>query len=108
MNLFFLPKKPQQEELINLLCTGNGLRMERIVSCGQISPSGFWYDQEEDEWVAVLQGIGELELKTGETVRLEAGDCYLLPAHCCHRVSFTSSAPPCIWLCVFGQNFHME
>lgn len=108
MNLLFLPPMPQKEELSNLLCTGNGLRVERIVSCGQISPPGFWYDQEEDEWVCVLQGTGELELDTGKKIRLEAGDPFLLPAHCRHRVSFTSREPPCIWLCIFGEKFHIE
>jgi cupin 2 domain-containing protein len=32
------------------------LRIERIVSHGHASPPGFWYDQEEAEWVLVLKG----------------------------------------------------
>jgi hypothetical protein len=30
------------------------LGVERIVSLGQVSPPGFWYDQAEGEWVLVL------------------------------------------------------
>jgi hypothetical protein len=32
------------------------LRVERIVSLGQASAPGFWYDQAEGEWVLVLAG----------------------------------------------------
>jgi hypothetical protein len=32
-----------------------GLRIERIVSLGQTSPSSLWYDREEGEWVLLRQ-----------------------------------------------------
>ena len=102
-NLFDLPDPlPDDEEFTHLIRTGN-LRIERIVSTGQTTPAGEWYDQDEDEWVALLQGIAVIEYESGENLRLSAGDHVLLPAHCRHRVAYTSQNPPCIWIAVFGK-----
>ena len=38
---------------------------------------------------------------TGKSVNLEKGDMLLIKPYEKHRVSFTSSEPPCVWLCVF-------
>src|SRR5688500_8262078 len=69
-----------------------GVRIERIVSGGQASPEGFWYDQEESEWVLVVAGAAALEvvetLGVAETLRLEAGDWVLLPPRVRHRVAW--------------------
>ncbi len=102
-NLFDLPEPlPDNEEFTELLRSKN-LRIERIVSSGQTTPDGQWYDQDEDEWVALIQGEAVLEYENGEQQRLSAGDHILLPAHCRHRVAFTSTNPPCIWLAVFAN-----
>ncbi len=98
-NLFAITPDPQKE-VADLLLKNPHVRVERIVSTGQASPPGFWYDQEETEWVALLAGRAALELED-KTVLLEAGDTYLLPAHCRHRVASTSAEPPCVWLCIF-------
>ena len=101
-NLFDLPDPlPADEEFTELLCSKN-LRIERIVSSGQTTPTGNWYDQDEDEWVALIQGEAILEYENGEKLHLSAGDQVLLPAHCRHRVAYTSAQPPCIWLAVFA------
>src|SRR5712671_843401 len=50
-----LPDARTAEQVATLL-TRPGLRVERIVSLGQASPPGFWYDQAEGEWVLVLAG----------------------------------------------------
>lgn len=99
MNLYRLPPV-SGGEIADILWQAEGLRVERIVSRGDVSPAGFWYDQEEDEWVAVLEGEAELEFPSGK-VRLRRGDTLLIPAHRRHRVSRTSIEPPCIWLCVW-------
>ena len=101
MNLFALPAGIHREEITDILWETDALRVERIVSCGQASPEGFWYDQEEDEWLAVLAGTGEVEFADGRKACLSAGDTLLIPAHARHRVSFTSTEPPCVWLCCF-------
>ena len=97
MNLFDIPEQLPEQELTEILLTGK-TRIERIVSNGQTSG---WYDQNEDEWVCVLRGVGELTFADGSKRRLLEGDTVYLPAHCRHRVSYTSK--PCIWLCVFRQ-----
>ena len=101
MNLFELPP-PCGGEVTDILWDNGNLRVERIVSRGNVSPDGFWYDQDEDEWVSVLQGSAVLEFPDSKA-ELNPGDTIFLPAHRRHRVAFTSTEPPCVWLCVFGK-----
>ena len=100
-NLLRLPPEPPTVEVSELLLQRPGIRMERILSTGQASPPGFWYDQTEDEWVAVLQGVGVLQWEDGRLTELRSGDWILIPAHQKHRVERTSVKPPCIWLALF-------
>ena len=67
-----------------------GVRIERIVSKGHTSPESGWYDQEENEWVMVLQGFGILTFEDGSTAQLSKGAHIKIPAHCKHRVSWTN------------------
>ena len=101
-NIFDIPPNLPNDELVETIISNGNMRIERIVSCGQVSADGFWYDQAEDEWVLVLAGCGELEFENG-IIRLTAGDSYFIEAHRRHRVSYTSEDPPCVWLCVFGM-----
>ena len=100
----FSPVTPGPEEFTEVLasCSSGASRVERIVSHGHVSPSGFWYDQDEWEYVAVLQGEAELEF-TGGKLEMRPGDWVMIPAHERHRVARTSSEPPCLWLAVFGD-----
>lgn len=98
MNLFSLTEKLTDEELVTVLAQGGCVRIERIVSRGQVSG---WYDQDETEFVALLAGHAAIEFQSGETVRLAKGDTLLIKPHEKHRVCYTSSSPPCVWLCVF-------
>lgn len=102
MNIFKLPQKELDEELIQDICSGRHVRVERIVSTGQVSPPGFWYNQAQDELVILLQGNAEIEFEDGN-IKLCAGDTLMIPAHKKHRVAFTSSCPACIWLCIFAD-----
>ena len=102
-NLFDLPNPLPEDEEFTELFHSKDLRIERIVSIGQTTPAGEWYDQDQDEWVALIQGEAILEYETGEKLHLSAGDHTFLPAHCRHRVAYTSPQPPCIWLAVFGN-----
>ena len=64
-----------------------GVRLQRIVSFGQASPDGFWYDQAETEWVTVLTGRARIRIADQvDEIALGAGDTLLLPARCRHRV----------------------
>ena len=104
-NLFRdLPTSPDTRERIECLLDRRGLRVERIVSTGQASPPGFWYDQAEHEWVLLLQGAAQLivEMPNGpQTVYLTPGDSLELPARRRHRVEATSADPPTLWLALF-------
>ncbi len=93
---------PEEPELFETLWAGKNAKVERIISKGQCSPPGFWYDQAEDEWIVLLQGCATLEYEGGGRVGLSPGDWLLIPARCRHRVAFTSADPCCIWLAVFA------
>lgn len=101
-NLFCdLPVAPLAAESIDTLLDRPGLRIERIVSTGQASPPGFWYDQPQHEWVVVLQGEARVTVETpngARTVHLARGDSLELPAHCRHRVEATQAELPTVWL----------
>ena len=93
------------QEFIEKLIDQDSFRIERIVSRGQVSPTGFWYDQDEHEWVVVLTGQAKLQIK-GEKdfVNLGPGDTYDLPAHTKHRVAWTAPNLDTIWLAVFWKD----
>ena len=100
MNILTLPQLPVHEELITILAQSPNARIERIVSTGQTSG---WYDQEEAEFVLLLQGKAEIEFENKPAVSMCKGDMLIIGPHERHRVSRTSSEPPCVWLCVFYQ-----
>lgn len=97
MNIYNLPKLPLAEELITILSENENVRIERIISTGQTTD---WYNQNEDEFVVLLKGFAKILFEDKEIV-LNTGDTIFIKAHEKHRVSYTSSEPPCIWLCVF-------
>ena len=103
MNFYELNGALPAEELAETVWERYPVRLERIVSSGQSSPPGFWYEQNTDEWVLLLTGTAALTLADGKSVELQAGDTYFLPAGLRHRVERTSSEPPCIWLCLHVQ-----
>ncbi|BAQ18783.1 hypothetical protein GL4_3360 [Methyloceanibacter caenitepidi] len=96
-----LPTGLQAEELFDAIVESPGVRIERIVSTGQATPDGDWYDQSRDEFVLLVSGAARLRIDGESRDRdLEPGDWLLLPAHCRHRVTWTQVAPPTIWLVV--------
>jgi cupin 2 domain-containing protein len=89
-------------EAVEAILVAPGVRLERIVSWGHVSPNGFWYDQREIEWVMVLSGGARLAIEgeTGERA-LGPGDALTIPAHCRHRVTWTDPDHPTVWLALF-------
>jgi cupin 2 domain-containing protein len=88
-------------ELVDTLHQARGLRIERIVSCGHRCPPGFWYDQDDAEWVMVIQGGAVIEFENeGKPVELRPGSYLNIPAHAKHRVVSTSLAEQTIWLAI--------
>ena len=95
-----LPRRLDAEQMI-VLVENENLRIERIVSTGQASPPGFWYDQPWAEWVLVLAGSAGLVFEGEAEPRvLRPGDYLLIPAHRRHRVAWTDLEQPTVWLAV--------
>jgi len=94
-----LPRRLDAEQIVTLVANEN-LRIERIVSTGQASPPGFWYDQPWAEWVLVLAGSAGLLFEDEAEPRVpRAGDYLPIPAHRRHRVAWTDTEPT-VWLAV--------
>ena len=87
-------------ELFSELLSGNGIRIERIVSTGQFTPADKPYDQEQDEWVLLVAGSAGLWIE-GEGERdLRPGDYVFIPGRRLHRVTWTAKDQPTVWLAV--------
>jgi cupin 2 domain-containing protein len=100
-NLFSGIRDDLPEEWFTPLQQAKGLRIERIVSQGHASPPGFWYDQDEHEWVIVLQGSAAIQLEgDSEPMELQPGSYLNIPAHTRHRVVSTSPTEKTIWLAI--------
>jgi len=98
MNIFDLPPLPLPDELTTKLNDSDSTRIERIISTGQTSD---WYDQVETEFVILLDGLATVEFENSRIVTMKKGDTLTIKPHERHRVSSTSSEPPCNWLCIF-------
>ncbi len=87
------------EQFFDIIKKDN-IRIEKIVSNGQKSEKDFWYDQEENEFVMILEGSAIIEFKDKE-VELKKGDYLTIESHRKHRVKYTHKSKPTIWLAVF-------
>jgi len=103
-NLFAaLPVNPEEKELFELLAgrADTGVRIERIISQGHVTPENDWYDQDQHEWVVVLQGEALLVIENHADTHLKAGDYVNIPAHVRHRVAWTHPEQQTVWLAIF-------
>jgi cupin 2 domain-containing protein len=95
-----LGRKLEFEEVL-VLAKGPGARIERIVSTGQASPPGFWYDQDATEWVFLIAGSAAILFEGDEMAKkLAPGDYVEIPAHRRHRVAWTAPDRETVWLTV--------
>lgn len=105
-NLFEAIPAALPDELVEVLAEGDGnIRIVRLVSQGHASPDGFWYDQEEHEWVALLSGAAVLSFEDpvcGEVraVAMKPGDWLHIPPRTKHRVESTAAEEATVWLAV--------
>jgi len=103
--LSHVPSRVMEEEvfisLLPFLSSGKYTltKLEKIVSTGQHSHE--WYNQTEHEFVVLLQGLAALEYEDGRIQVLCPGSWAYLPAHCPHRVFFTSAIYTTVWMAVF-------
>jgi cupin 2 domain-containing protein len=97
MNLLTeIPASLPEEIVQTLLCTGS-VRIERIVSLGQATPAGEWYDQPQAEFVVLMAGAAKLRFEDS-VIEMTAGSYVNIPAHKRHRVEWTDPRQPTIWL----------
>lgn len=94
-----IPECASEEHMMELLAAGD-IRIERIVSFGQATPEGFWYDQAESEWVVLLEGSAQLRFED-RLVDLAPGDWLNIPSGCRHRVEKTDENGRTVCLAVF-------
>ena len=116
MNIFDLKDLSEKEEVVRILAEGKNVKIEKIISTGQITD---WQVSEKNEFVILIQGEAEIEffekknLKKNEKIienqrntnnkklQLAKGDTILINRGEKHRVSYTSKNPCCIWICIF-------
>jgi cupin 2 domain-containing protein len=99
-NLFADIPGEMPDESCTQIVRSENIRIERIVSRGQASPPGFWYDQETDEWVLLVKGSASLRFLDGREIALTPGDHLLIPRHMRHRVERTAPEGETVWLAV--------
>jgi len=86
--------------VVTTLLARDGARIERIVSTGQSTPLVAPCDQDHDDWVLLLQGAAGLWID-GEAERtLRPGNYVLIPARRLHRVTWTATEGPTVWLAI--------
>ena len=88
-------------EVFEKIAGNDKVTIERIISTGQMTPAGQWYDQTQREWVMLLKGAAKIEFENGEIVELGVGDHLDIAAHCKHRVAWTKDNFETVWLAVF-------
>ena len=100
------PGSTTPQETFEDILTRPGVRIERIVSTGQCSPDGYWYDQPHGEWVVLLAGSAGLAFDDEPEVRvMRAGDFVDIPPHRRHRIVWTDGDTPTVWLAVhYGES----
>ena len=100
-NLFNDIPATLEAELFQTLAESGAVRIERIVSDGQATPPGEWYDQGWDEWVLLVSGGASLRFDDDAPPHiLKPGDHVMIPAGCRHRVEQTDSSLKTVWLAV--------
>lgn len=87
-------------EVFEVLAKGNQFRLEKITSFAHASAEGQWYDQEEDEWVALLKGSASLQFEAG-SLQLTAMEYLVIPARLKHRVAEVST--DAVWLALHSS-----
>ncbi|WP_038291317.1 cupin domain-containing protein [Zooshikella ganghwensis] len=100
-NIFQAIPQDIPQELFEVILEKPGVTIERIISKGHTTPKGAWYDQNNDEWVLLLQGEARVVFQgESEPYTLAVGDYLYIPAHVKHRVDWTSRTTETVWLAI--------
>ncbi len=100
-NIFEAIPAAIENEIFADLLRSDSIRIERILSQGQSSPESGWYDQDENEWVLVLQGSAIIAFEDGTEKKLEQGDFLNIPKRKKHKVAWTDPNNVTLWLAIF-------
>lgn len=100
----FLKDIPEssKDEIFETIIQNRNIRIERIISYGQVTDKSYWYDQDEDEFVIVLEGEAKIKYDEGKIFDLKKGNSLYIPANQKHQVIYTSN--PTVWLAIFIKN----
>ncbi|MDT8283133.1 MAG: cupin domain-containing protein [Gammaproteobacteria bacterium] len=98
-NIYDAIPKNLKTEVFDLLLDSEVVKIERIVSKGHKSPSG-WYDQDDNEWILLVKGAAILSFADKSSITLKEGDFYNIPAHKKHRVKWTDPDIETVWLAI--------
>lgn len=82
------------------------VKIEKIVSNGQQTHEDYWYNQDKNEFVLILDGFAKLQIKENNIIKeieLNKGDYIDIKANVEHRVSYTCTNNPTVWLAVFYE-----
>ena len=99
MNIFDVKKINKTKEIVEILKKNENVRIEKIISTGQTTD---WMEQEEEEFVMLIQGEAIIEYEN-KTQELRARDTVIIKKNEKHRVVYTSKNPCCIWICIFYE-----
>jgi len=94
-NLFDYTTPPAGSEDLYELFSNKKVTINRIVS-NQLE-NGSWYEQDEDEWLVLLEGEAILEMESS-CITLKKGETLFIPALQRHKVQKTSATA--LWLTV--------
>ncbi len=93
------------EEIFDTLFKNDGLKIERIISQGNSTPRDNWLEQNQDEWVLLVQGAAKLSFKDkAEIIEMKPGEYVLIKANTKHRVEWTDPKQKTVWLAVHGKH----
>lgn len=89
-----LPDAALPDEIVEGLAEKSGVRIERIVSTGQATPDGEWYDQSRDEFVLLVSGAARLQIegegKSAGLIPATGSSCRLIAAIGCAGLKLCS------------------
>jgi len=100
-NIFHNLPKAKAKEVFQPLLRDKKLKVERIISLGQVTKEGEWLRQKQNEWVVLLRGKAVLSFlgKPG-VLKLKPGDYIFIPKNLRHRVEWSDPKERSLWLAV--------
>lgn len=89
------------EEIFECLIDSKSIKIEKIISKGQITADNAYYNQDRNEWLILLQGEAIISFKEPlKEISMNVGDYLLIPAHQLHRVEWTPTDKITLWLAI--------